>query len=75
MTAVANYTVHDERTLPLANPLAGVDWCWIATTNHVDTNLPVVLAFHPTAQPFTRVEGGLAFAFAQHDDLLRRLAD
>ena len=65
----------NEATLPFTDPLAGVDWCWVKTTNHVATNLPIVFALRVGEQPSTRVERGLAFAFARHDDLLKRLAD
>ena len=75
MTGIANYRAIEQATLPLGNPLAGVDWCWTTTTNHVETNVPVVLSFRrPEALP-TRVARGVQFAFSNYETLLKRLAD
>jgi len=75
MTKTGIYALGNEATLRSTDPLAGVDWCWVKTTNHVATNLPMVGALRAGEQASTRVERGLAFAFARHNDLLKRLAD
>jgi len=75
MTKTDSYAMGNEATLRSTDPLAGVDWCWVKTTNHVATNLPMVGALRAGEQPSTRVVQGVQFAFSHYEALLRRLAD
>jgi len=65
----------NEATLPFTDPLAGVDWCWVKTTNRVATYLPTGGALRAGEQPSTRVAQGVQFAFSHYEALLKRLAD
>lgn len=75
MTKIGSYTLGDEATFRSTDPLAGVDWCWVKTTNRVATNLPVVFALRAGEQPSTRISRGVQFAFSNYETLLKRLAD
>jgi len=75
MIKTDSYALANEATLRSTDPLAGVDWCWVKTTNHVATNLPTAGALRAGEQPSTRISRGVQFAFSNYETLLKRLAD